>query len=89
MEYKQLIDTMTPQVYQNLKQSVETGKWPDGKPLSPTQREHAMAAIIAWGQAHLAEHERVGYIDKGHKAGEACDDPEETPLAWKTESDRG
>lgn len=83
MDYQQLIDTMTPEIYRNLKNSVEVGKWPDGKALTREQREHAMAAIIAWGQAHLSEHERVGFIDKGHKAGEVCDDPEEMPLSWK------
>lgn len=83
MDYQQLIDTMTPEIYENLKRSVEVGKWPDGRAVTPEQREHAMRAIIAWGQAHLDESERVGYIDKGHKGGDVCDDPEETPLSWK------
>jgi hypothetical protein len=42
-----------------------------------------MAAIIAWGERHLPVNERVGYIDKGHKAGDSCDDPGETTLNWK------
>ena len=74
---------MTPEIYQNLKRSMECGKWPDGKPVSPEQREHTMAAIIAWGQLHLPEQERVGFIDKGQKANQVCEDPDETPLAWK------
>ena len=83
MEYQKLVETMTPEIYRNLVRSVETGKWPDGKQLTPRQREDAMAAIIAWGQTHLEEHERIGFIDKGRKSGELCDDPEETHLAWK------
>jgi len=83
MDYQQLIDSMTPEIYRNLVRAIEIGKWPDGKPLSAQQREDVMQAIIAWGQAHLPEAERVGYIDKRHKAGDVCDDPEEQPLSWK------
>ncbi len=78
-----MIDTMSPDIYRSLVRSVELGKWPDGKPLTPEQRENAMQAIIAWGEKHLAETERVGYIDKGHKAGDTCDEPDEMPLNWK------
>ena len=78
-----MIEAMTPEVYQSLRRAVELGKWPDGRPVTREQREHAMQAIIAWGETHLEATERVGYIDKGHKADEACDDPRETPLNWK------
>ena len=83
MEYQQLIDTLSPEMYQSLKRSLEVGKWPDGKPLTAQQRHNTMQAIIAWGERHLSEKERVGYIDKGHKAGDSCDNPEETTLNWK------
>ena len=78
-----MIEAMTPEVYQSLRRAVELGKWPDGRPVTREQREHAMQAIIAWGETHLEATERVGYIDKGHKADEDCDDPRETPLNWK------
>ena len=83
MNYQQLIDSMTPELYERLKQAVETGRWPDGRAVSPEQREHAMQAVIAWGEKNLSHQERVGFIDKGHKAGDSCDDPDETPLNWK------
>ena len=83
MDYQQMIDSMSPEIYQSLKRSVELGKWPDGKPLTPEQRQHALQAIIAWGEKHLPQEQRVGYIDKGHKAGDSCDDPLETTLHWK------
>jgi uncharacterized protein YeaC (DUF1315 family) len=82
MDYQQLIDSMTPEVYRNLQRAIELGKWPDGRPLSPGQREDVMQAIIVWGQNHLPEQDRIGYIDKGHKAGDSCEEPEETPLSW-------
>jgi uncharacterized protein YeaC (DUF1315 family) len=83
MDYQQLIDTMSPQIYQSLKRSVEVGKWPDGRALTQEQRETTMQAMIAWGEKHLPEQDRVGFIDKQHKAGDSCDDPLEMPLNWK------
>ena len=87
MDYQQMIESMTPEIYQNLRRAVEIGKWPDGQKLTPEQREKAMQAIIAWGQRHLPKQDQVGFIDKGHKDGDNCDDsgeaPAETPLNWK------
>ena len=82
MDYQQLINAMTPDLYRRLRRAVEVGKWPDGQALTPEQRESALQAVIAWGEKHLPEEERVGYIDRGHKAGDQCSDPEETPLNW-------
>jgi len=78
-----MIESMTPDIYRNLKQAVEIGKWPDGTVLSPQQRENALQAIIAWGEQHLPADQRVGYIDKAHKDGDQCDDPAPEPLSWK------
>jgi len=83
MDYVQLIATMSPEIYQSLIRSVELGKWPDGRTVTPQQRESAMQAIIAWGESHLSEQDRVGYIEKKEKAGDSCDAPLETPLNWK------
>jgi uncharacterized protein YeaC (DUF1315 family) len=83
MDYKQLIETLTPETYQNLKRSVELGKWPDGKVLTREQRENALQAIIAWDQMHLGERQRVGYMDKKNKGGEAGVASQEAPLNWK------
>lgn len=83
MDYRQLIASMTVETYHSLRRAVELGKWPDGRPLTPEQRENALQAVIAWGEKHLEAEQRAGYIDKGHKAGDSCDDPAETPLSWK------
>ncbi len=86
MDYRQLIDAMTQGIYRSLRRAVEIGKWPDGRPLTPEQRSESMQALIAWGQMHLPENERIGFIDRGHKAGKMCDDPTETTLKWKGDS---
>jgi uncharacterized protein YeaC (DUF1315 family) len=83
MDYRELIDTMTPDVYQRLQRALELGKWPDGRALTPEQREQTMQAVILWGERHLEPHERVGFIDKKDKDGDTCDDPVQTPLKWR------
>ena len=83
MNYQELIDAMSPDLYERLKRAVELGKWPDGELLSREQREISLQAIIAWGENHLGEQQRVGYIDTKDKQGESCDDPAELPLKWR------
>lgn len=66
---------ITADIYAAFCTAVEIGKWPDGRPLSDAQRETCMAAIIRYDLAHNSEAQRVGYIDRGHKAeGELCAD---------------
>lgn len=80
--YDSVIAGMGQDVYERLLLALETGRWPDGRQITSEQREHAMQAVIAWGQQHLPPEQRVGYIDKGHKAApEAPDDPQ--PLSWQ------
>ena len=33
MDLKQLLDSITPEVYESLKRAIEVGKWPDGRVL--------------------------------------------------------
>jgi len=81
--YRDHIQSMSPQTYQSLQRAVEVGRWPDGKALTSAQRQNAMQAIIAWAQIHLPEEQQLGHIDKADKEGEQCDEPEETTLTWK------
>ncbi len=83
MDYLQLIETMSPEIYQRLLRSVELGRWPDGKAMTTEQRESTMQAMIAWGERHLPEKDRIGYIERKEKPGEKCDAPGEIPLSWK------
>lgn len=74
MTYEELIERLDPNVYQNLRQSIELGKWPDGRKLTPQQREISLEAVIYYENLHnLPEQERVGFLDRGSKAGTACD----------------
>lgn len=74
MTYDELIARLDPTVYQNLRQSVELGRWPDGRKLTAEQREISLQAVIYYENLHkMPEQERTGYIDRGSKAGTACD----------------
>jgi len=75
--YQEMIDSLSPALYRRLLSAVETGKWPDGRSLSGEQREHTLAAVIAWGERHLPPEQRVGFIDRGRKAADA------QPLRWQ------
>jgi uncharacterized protein YeaC (DUF1315 family) len=67
MTYEELIERLDPNVYRNLKQAIELGKWPDG-------REISLEAVIYYEEKHnVPEEQRVGYLDRGEKAGTACD----------------
>ena len=79
-QYRESVQQMDRQVYEQLLESLSSGRWPDGRALTETQRQHAMRAVITWGEIHLSPEERIGFIDKGAKAGDVCDDPE--PLTW-------
>ena len=83
--YLDTIKAMGRDVYDNMLTALQTGRWPDGREVSATQREHCMKAVIAWGELNLPPKERVGYIDKGHKADDSCDDPQ--PLKWREGGD--
>ena len=76
MKLEELISSITPETYRNLRRAVELGKWFDGTRLSREQLENCMQAIIAYDTKNLSVGDRVGYIDRGSKEqGETCSDP--------------
>lgn len=88
MQFQKLIETITPEIYANLKTAIEIGKWPDGRALTGEQRGLCLQAVIAYEEKHIPENERTGFIDRGSKAeSEVCDDDhdhsDEQPIKWK------
>lgn len=79
--YVDTIKGMGRDVYDRMLTALATGRWPDGREVTAAQREHCMQAVIAWGEINLPPEQRVGFIDKGHKDGDACDEP--APLKWQ------
>ncbi len=85
---QELLDSLTPDMYRQLKQVVELGKWPTGGVVSPEQRDLCMQAVIAYEKKNLPPEQHTGYIPTqahshcGSVKGEIADDPEQ-PLNFK------
>jgi uncharacterized protein len=82
-DFTRVAAQMSREVYENLRRSVELGRWPDGRSLSAEQRATSLQAVIAWESIHLPEQQRSGYIDK---PGCATDSHDEQPVNWRTGS---
>ena len=62
MNIDAILSSMTPEIYERLRQAVETGKWPDGTPLNEAQKASSMQAVMLY-QAKIeksSEHMTVG-----------------------------
>lgn len=69
MTLEDLIRALTPEVYENLKNAVAIGRWPDGRALEAGQRELCLEAILYYEREHqVPEEERVGFIAGGCKS---------------------
>lgn len=55
MDADQLINAVTPEAYKRLMHAIETGKWPEGTPLSQTQRDSCMQAVMLYQSKHNVE----------------------------------
>ena len=78
MSYADVLQSLDEATYRKLREALELGKWPDGKPLSREQKEVCMQAVIAWETQHVSPHERSGYLPP--KAPCATDHSDEQPL---------
>ena len=87
MDLQDLLNSITPEIYNNLKMAIEIGKWPDGNKISAEQRQLCMQAVIAYEHKHLPAEEHTGYIppephtfcgdDHDHEHAE-----QEKPIKW-------
>ncbi|SLM63171.1 MULTISPECIES: YeaC family protein [Dickeya] len=55
MELNDVINSMTPEIYQRLTTAVELGKWPDGVALTTQQKENALQMVMLWQARHNQE----------------------------------
>jgi len=55
-----LLEEITPAVFESLKTAIELGKWEDGSRLSEAQLEQSMQMIILYEMKHIPESERIG-----------------------------
>jgi uncharacterized protein len=74
MTFDRMIQQMTPDIYQSLKQAVALRKWPDGRLLTPEQTELCLEAVMRYEIEHnVPEDQRVGYLQQ-----QGCGSQEET-----------
>lgn len=87
MNIEDLIEKITPEVYDNLRRAIELGRWANGDKLSQEQKEHCMQAVIAYEEKNLKPEERTGYVPPkphSHCGGDGeVAEPEEKPLKWQ------
>ncbi len=87
MSFDELVNSITPDVYEKMKTAVELGKWADGRVLSAEQKENTMQAIIAYELKNVPTEKRTGYVppkSHSHCGGEGdVAEPEDKPLKWQ------
>ena len=89
-----LIESITPETYENLKTAVELGKWATGTPLTREQTAYCLQAIIAYEHRYLPADRRVGFIRRskaeqsGLRSGSVPDRMGDTPQPPKTANTR-
>lgn len=76
MNFQEMINNMSPEVYESLKYAVEIGKWPNGVSLTSEQKELCLQAVITYDYTNKNEKERVGFIDR--ETHDACDSKTDT-----------
>lgn len=65
MSIEQIIDTMTPDVYQRLMTAVELGKWPDGTPLTAEQKENSLQLVMLWQARYNTDAQHMSIDTQG------------------------
>ncbi|GLQ32318.1 YeaC family protein [Litoribrevibacter albus] len=65
MTLDDLIRSINPEIYSNLKTAVELGRWPNGVKLTKEQVNLCLEAIFHYEETNdLPDSERVGYISR-------------------------
>ena len=68
MKVEEFLSRLTPDMYRALRQALELGKWPDGRPLTSEQRNITLQALIMYEHDHIPEAERIGYMPQQCKS---------------------
>ena len=62
MDFNDIQAALNPHVIERFKEAIATGRWADGRAVSPGQRETCLQAVIAWEAKHLPADQRVGFM---------------------------
>lgn len=64
MSFQDTASKLSPDVIARMREAVELGRWPDGKPLTSEQKQTTLEAVMAWETVHLPPEERIGYMPR-------------------------
>ena len=64
----ELVESLTPDMVNDLKRAIEIGKFPDNRAVSEEQRELMIEATILYDALKLPEEERTGFIYRKKQA---------------------
>jgi uncharacterized protein YeaC (DUF1315 family) len=68
MSLDDLIANMTPDIYRNMKDAVELGRWGDGRTMTSEQKEFSIEAMMRYEHLNkIAEADRIGFVDTTNK----------------------
>lgn len=59
MDLLNVVDNLTPEMYERFKSAVETGRWPEGTVVDPEQRASAMHIVMAYQSRVLQSQENM------------------------------
>ena len=64
MGIEEVLNSMTSDIYQSMRCSLELGKWPNGRLITPEQKEITLQALIIYEHKNMPESERIGFIEQ-------------------------
>ena len=64
----ELVESLTPDMVNDLKRAIEIGKFPNNRAVSEEQRELMIEATILYDALKLPEEERTGFIHRKKRA---------------------
>lgn len=67
MNFDKVIQSVTPEIYNNMQNAVATGKWPNGVALTEEQKTDCLQIIIAYDEKYKSEEDRTGYLPEKPK----------------------
>jgi uncharacterized protein YeaC (DUF1315 family) len=69
MTVDELIKSMTPEIYGNMKAALELSRWPDGRKLESEQKTLCMEALIRYEDLiDMPSQQRIGYMEAACKS---------------------
>lgn len=68
MNVEQLLNAMTPEVFDRLNYAIETGRWLDGTPITKEQRDSCMQAVMLYQSKHNYDAQHMSVAAGGEVA---------------------